>query len=93
MNQNELYKTLAVDIPRPEIVETPKPEVAVVKPQKSITDEEAGFELDNLGTSLLERFEKLSLGQQTLALSYVASSQNNNSDEFSPSAVEHVSQE
>ena len=62
MNQNELYKTLAVETPRPEIVETPKPEVAVVKPQKSITDEEAGFELDNLGTSLLERFEKLSSG-------------------------------
>ena len=67
MNQNELYKTLAVETPRPEIVETPKPEVAVVKPQKSITDEEAGFELDNLGTSLLERFEKLSLGQQLVA--------------------------
>ena len=67
MNQNELYKTLAVDIPRPEIVETPKPEVAVVKPQKSITDEEAGFELDNLATSLYEQYEKLSPAQRFVA--------------------------
>jgi len=67
MNQNELYKTLAVETPRPEIVETPKPEVAVVKPQKSITDEEAGFELDNLATSLYEQYEKLSPAQRFVA--------------------------
>lgn len=47
----------------------------------------------NVQVSALKPTEiKLSLGQQTLALSYVASSQNNNSDEFSPSAIEHVSQ-
>jgi len=67
MNQNELYKTLAVETPRPEIVETPKPEVAVVEPQKSITDEEAGFELDNLATSLYEQYEKLSPAQRFVA--------------------------
>tara|TARA_R110000822_G_scaffold106157_1_gene234160 strand:+ start:536 stop:1486 length:951 start_codon:yes stop_codon:yes gene_type:complete len=67
MNQNELYKNLAVETPRPEIVETPKPEVAVVKPQKSITDEEAGFELDNLATSLYEQYEKLSPAQRFVA--------------------------